>query len=259
VLILIAIGIAGYGLYIATNSQIEAGLVLMASGVFSFVLALKVSDLKDRLDWAKAENQKLAKKVSNAVQKANPAKPRKNPTEVSEPEYYIPQPPPEVEDDFDPRLEESIWVEPDPTPVKPFPLVSGNDSRKIVTRTSRAAGGYVQETWKGERSWSPDEIGELIELYSEGDILDSIAIKMRLDKKDVVYRLTRLSFGDSGELENLSEAPNDGKVWSKEDSNKLLEMNSAGITLNGMSKTFGRTKLAIGWRLADQRELRNIG
>jgi aspartate/methionine/tyrosine aminotransferase len=68
-----------------------------------------------------------------------------------------------------------------------------------------------------------------------------------------------LSFGDSGELENLSEAPNDGKVWSKEDSNKLLEMNSAGITLNGMSKTFGRTKLAIGWRLADQRELRNIG
>jgi hypothetical protein len=259
VLILIAIGIAGYGLYIATNSHLEAGVLLTAAGVFSFVLALQVSDLKDRLDWAKAENQKLAKKVSNAAQKANPAKPRKNPPKVSEPEYYIPEPPPEVDDDFDPRPEESIWVEPDPTPVKPLPLVSGIDSRKIVTRTSRAAGGYVQETWKGEHSWSPDEIGELIELYSEGDILDSIAIKMRLDKKDVVYRLTRLSFGDSGELEDLSEAPNDGKAWSKEDSNKLLEMNSAGITLNGMAKTFGRTKLAIGWRLADQRELRNIG
>ena len=222
-------------------------------------LALKISDLKDRLDWAKAENQKLAKRKSKSGPKADIAKPKKIPPEVIEPEYYIPEPPPEVEDDFDPRPEDSIWVEPDPTPVKPLPFVSDTDSRKIVTRTSRAGGGHVQETWKGERSWSPDEIGELIELYSEGDILDSIAIKMRLDKKDVVYRLTRLSFGDSGELENLSEAPNDGKAWSKEDSSKLLEMNSAGITLNGMAKTFGRTKLAIGWRLADQRELRNIG
>lgn len=258
-LILISIGIAGYGLYIATNSHLEAGLVLTAAGVFSFVLALQVSELKDRLDWAKAENQKLTKMKSKSAPKANIAKPKKIPPEVIEPEYYIPEPPPEVDDDFDPRPEESIWVEPDSTPVKPLPLVSDIDSRKIVTRTSRAAGGYAQETWNGERSWSADEIGELIELYAEGDNLDSIAIKMRLDKKDVVYRLTRLSFGDAGELEDLSEAPNDGKAWSKEDSNKLLEMNTAGITLNGMAKTFGRTKLAIGWRLADQRELRNIG
>ena len=183
VLILISIGIAGYGLYIATNSHLEAGVVLTAAGVFSFVLALQVSDLKDRLDWAKAENQKLAKKGSKAAPKADLAKPKKNSPEVSEPEYYIPEPPPEVDDDFDLRPEESIWLEPDPTPAKPFPLASDIDSRKIVTRTSRTAGGYVQETWKGERSWSPDEIGELIELYAEGDILDSIAIKMRLDKK----------------------------------------------------------------------------
>jgi hypothetical protein len=60
-------------------------------------------------------------------------------------------------------------------------------------------------------------------------------------------------------LEDLSEAPNDGKAWNKEDSKKLLEMNTAGITLIGMAKTFGRTKLAIGWRLADQAKLNKIG
>lgn len=51
-LILISIGIAGYGLFIATNSHLEAGVVMIAAGVFSFVLALQVSDLKDRLDDA---------------------------------------------------------------------------------------------------------------------------------------------------------------------------------------------------------------
>ena len=88
--------------------------------------------------------------------------------------------------------------------------------------------------------------------------MDSIAIKMRLDKKDVVYKLTRLNFGDAGDMEDLSEAPNDGKAWSKEDSKKLLEMNAAGITLSGMAKTFGRTKLAIGWRLVDQQKLNKL-
>jgi hypothetical protein len=259
VLILISIAIAGYGLYLATNGNLEPGIVLAAAGVFSFYLSLKISDLKDRLDWAKAENQKLAKKAEKSKLKPEAPKLPKERLEDIEPQVYVPEPPPVVDDYFETVPEESIWVEPDPAPAKHVPLEAEVDPPRIVTRTSRAAGGYTQETWKGERTWSRDEVSELIELYSDGDILDSIAIKMRLDKKDVVYKLTRLTFGDSGDLEDLSEAPNDGKAWSKQDSKKLLEMNGAGITLNGMAKTFGRTKLAIGWRLADQRELRNIG
>jgi hypothetical protein len=257
VLILISIGIAGYGLYLATNGDLEPGIVLTAAGAFSFYLALKISDLKDRLDWAKAENQKLVKKVEKSKLKPEAPKLPKELLEDIEPRVYVPEPPPVV-DDCTPIPEESIWVDPDPVPPRQSMVVAETEPLRIVTRTSRSTGGYAQETWKGERTWSSDEVAELIELYSDGDLLDSIAIKMRLDKKDVVYKLTRLNFGDSGDLENLSEAPNDGKAWSKEDSKKLLEMNAAGITLSGMAKTFGRTKLAIGWRLADQGKLTKI-
>jgi hypothetical protein len=128
----------------------------------------------------------------------------------------------------------------------------------IITRTSTNAGGYTQETWKGERTWSPLEVDELLNLYSEGDLLESIAIKLRIDMKDVVYKLTRLNFEDSGDLEDISEAPNDGKAWSEDNSKKLIEMNIAGISLSGMAKILGRTKLAIGWRLADQRRLLSL-
>ena len=78
---------------------------------------------------------------------------------------------------------------------------------------------------------------------------------MRLDKKDIASRLTRLNFGEDGDLENIAQAPHDGKGWTKEDSKKLVEMNASGVSLNEMSKILGRTKLAIGWRLAEGRML----
>jgi hypothetical protein len=257
-LVLISIAIAGFGLYIATSSDLASGLALTASGLFSLFLALQISDLKDRLSWAKAENQKLEKKVAKRSSKIELPKVNKEPPAVAEPEHYTPEPPDEYDDYAESIPEEEIWVDPDPAPMRPAAPVADTEPPRIVTRTSRSSGVYTQETWKGERTWSRDEVDELIELYSDGDVLDSIAIKMRLDKKDVVYKLTRLNFGDSGDLEDLSEAPNDGKAWSKEDSKKLLEMNAAGITLSGMAKTFGRTKLAIGWRLVDQQKLNKL-
>jgi hypothetical protein len=258
-LVLISIAIAVSGLYIATASHLEAGITLTASGLFSLFLALQISDLKDRLSWAKAENEKLSKKAAKSSPSVSdvPKVDRKSPKAV-DPKHQIPEPPVDFYDDPESIPEEVIRVDPDPAPARLAAPVATAEPPRIVTRTSRSSGGYTQETWKGERTWSRNEVDELIELYSDGDVLDSIAIKMRLDKKDVVYKLTRLNFGDSGDLEDLSEAPNDGKAWSKEDSKKLLEMNTAGITLSGMAKTFGRTKLAIGWRLADQRKLTKI-
>lgn len=257
-MLVLIIAIAGYGLYIAADINLEAGIALAASGVFSFFLALQISDLRDRLSWTRAENQKLVKKAAKRSPLIDNPKVHKGPPKVAEPQRDIPEPPIEIDDYIDRGPEESVWVEPDPAPARLAAPVVDFEQPKIVTRTSRSSGGYAQETWKGERTWSRDEVDELIELYSDGDLLDSIAIKMRLDKKDVVYKLTRLNFGDSGDLEDLAEAPNDGKAWSKEDSRKLLEMNAAGITLTGMAKTFGRTKLAIGWRLADQGKLTKI-
>jgi hypothetical protein len=131
-------------------------------------------------------------------------------------------------------------------------------SPKIVTRTSQVAGGQTQETWKGERTWSSFEVEELVGFYLDGELLDSIAIKLRIDKKDVIYKLTRLNFDETGDLDITSEAPNDGKAWTDEHSKKLLEMNEAGITLSGMASILGRTKLAIGWRLAEKRKLLDV-
>jgi hypothetical protein len=257
-LVLISIAIAGSGLYVATDSNLQAGIALTASGLFSMFMAVQISDLKDRLSWAKAENQKLAKKAAKSSSGADVPKASKKSPKAVDLQRHIPEPPLDFDDYPESIPEESIWVDPDPVPPRPSAVVAETEPPRIVTRTSRSTGGYAQETWKGERTWSRDELDELIELYSDGDLLDSIAIKMRLDKKDVVYKLTRLNFGDSGDLEDLSEAPNDGKAWSKEDSKKLLEMNAAGITLSGMAKTFGRTKLAIGWRLADQQKLNKL-
>jgi hypothetical protein len=48
------------------------------------------------------------------------------------------------------------------------------------------------------------------------------------------------------------------KAWTDELSKKLLEMNEAGITLSGMASVLGRTKLAIGWRLAEKRKLLSL-
>lgn len=260
--ILISIALSSYGLYASASGNLEAGIVLVAAGVFSFFLSLQNSDLRDRLRWAKEENEKLVKKAARAsVQLAArqiEIKPPISATpEISEPEPPKPEPP-EPEDYLKLDLEDSVWVDPDPVQEQSSSPLEQIDPPKVITRTSSSAGGDTQETWTGERTWSRDEIDALIELYSDGNTLDSIALSMRLDKKDVVYKLTRLNFGDSTDLEDVSEAPNHGKSWSKQNSEKLLEMNSAGITLSGMAKTFGRTKLAIGWRLALQNQLNRI-
>ena len=189
------------------------------------------------------------------------------PTPVSKapepPSYLEPDPPefldPEAPDDSDYGPEEPANIEPDPESSIRAPRIRhAYHPPAVITRTSKGAGGYTQETWKGERTWLPLEIDELIELYSEGDSLESIAIKLQIDVKDVVYKLTRLNFNESGDLEDLSEAPNDGKKWSEEHSKKLLEMAVAGITLSGTARILGRTKLAIGWRLAENRKLLDI-
>lgn len=207
---------------------------------------------------ASAQKEKVSSKPQVRSKPKVPKPPAPEPPEYLEPEspeFLYPEAPYEV--DYGP--EEPAVNEPDPFHPAPVQIPPAPDKPPvIITRTSTTAGGDTQETWTGERTWSRDEIDALIELYSDGNTLDSIALSMRLDKKDVVYKLTRLNFGDSTDLEDVSEAPNHGKSWSKQNSEKLLEMNSAGITLSGMAKTFGRTKLAIGWRLALQNQLNRI-
>ena len=291
-MIVVSIGLGVIGVwYLIDRGDLVAGFSLIVASAIAILLSRKVSALEERLDQESKEHKKLAQMVARLANQPKQPKIKKNPSkrepkstadltkapETSKPskpkvpkvaapeppEYLEPELPeflyPEAPDDVDYGPEYPVLKEPDPavvapaqsTPVPKHPPV-------IITRTSTNAGGYTQETWKGERTWSPLEVDELLNLYSEGDLLESIAIKLRIDKKDVVYKLTRLNFEDSGDLEDISEAPNDGKAWSEDHSKKLIEMNIAGISLSGMAKILGRTKLAIGWRLADQRKLMSL-
>jgi len=257
---LISIAIASIGFYaIGTGESPWAGIGLVAAGLFAGLLSVKVTSLQEQLDWEREQAKRLSEAKSKKQAKANKKAPKtiKNPVAPSpqaQPAIDPEPTPPELE----PELEESYWLEPDGTPSKPFPRVKPAETPRIITRTSQVAGGQTQETWKGERTWSPFEVDELLGFYLDGELLDSIAIKLRIDKKDVIYKLTRLNFGETGDLDVTSEAPNDGRAWSDEHSNKLLEMNNSGITLSGMANILGRTKLAIGWRLAEQRKLLHL-
>jgi hypothetical protein len=260
VFILISITIASMGFYaIGTGESPWAGIGLVAAGLFAGLLSVKVTSLQEQLDWERKLAKQLLDKRLETEKQAKKTSPKKTvndlvPSPQAEPPSYPEPTPPELE----PEPGESYWVEPDVTPSKTLPRVEPIVSPKIVTRTSRVAGGQTQETWKGERTWSSIELEELVGFYLDGELLDSIAIKLRIDKKDVIYKLTRLNFDETGDLDVTSEAPNDGKAWSDEHSKKLLEMNEAGIRLSGMASVLGRTKLAIGWRLAEKRKLLNV-
>ena len=288
-LILVSLLFGAFGVwYLIDGGDLVAGFSLMLASAFGVFLSMKALALEKRLAQESKEHKKLAQMVARQANQRpatkspskrepkDPANVTKAPKAPRSPKPRVPKPPapeppeylepespeflyPEAPDDVDYGPEEPAVNEPDPFHPAPEQIPPAPDKPPvIITRTSTTAGGDTQETWTGERTWSRDEIDALIELYSDGNALDSIALSMRLDKKDVVYKLTRLNFGDSTDLENVSEAPNHGKSWSKQNSEKLLEMNSAGMTLSGMAKTFGRTKLAIGWRLALQNQLNRI-
>ena len=258
--VLISITIASLGFYaLGSGESPVAGIGLVGAGIFAGLLSVKVSSLQEQVDSErKLAKQRLEKELETPkkVKKAPPKKTIKDspPALEAQPPIYPEPAPPEPE----PETEESYWLEPDGTPSKPLPGVKPAETPRIITRTSQVAGGQTQETWKGERTWSSFEVDELMGFYLDGELLDSIAIKLRIDKKDVIYKLTRLNFGETGDLDVTSEAPNDGRAWSDAHSSKLLEMNEAGITLSGMASILGRTKLAIGWRLAEKRKLLNV-
>lgn len=291
-MIVVSIGLGVIGVwYVIDRGDLVAGLSLMVASAIAIFLSRKVSALEERLDQESREHKKLAQMVARQANQPKQPKIKKNsskrehkvsadltkapetsePSKPKAPKPVAPEPPkylepespeflyPEAPDDEDYGPEYPVLKEPDPavvTPVQSTPVPI--HSPVIITRTSSNAGGQTQETWKGERTWSSFEVDELMSFYLDGELLDSIAIKLRIDKKDVIYKLTRINFGETGDLDVTSEAPNDGRAWSDAHSSKLLEMNEAGITLSGMASILGRTKLAIGWRLAEKRKLLNV-
>ena len=134
-------------------------------------------------------------------------------------------------------------------------MVAAPKQPTIVTRTTNPTINLIDD-WSEKTSWSDDELNKLEIFFNAHMPILEIANTMRLDQKDVAYKLSRVLFSASGELDNVSAAPNNGKAWKKEQSNRLVTHLKAGKSIEDMARVLGRTQIAIAWRLVDQnREL----
>jgi hypothetical protein len=124
--------------------------------------------------------------------------------------------------------------------------------QKIVTRTTSNPQTNLIDDWAEKTLWSEDELSRLEICFNSGMPIMAIANSMRLDQKDIVYKLARVIFNVSGDLDDVSSAPNNGKSWSKEQSNRLVTHLKAGKSLEDMAMVLGRTQIAVAWRLVDQ-------
>ena len=75
---------------------------------------------------------------------------------------------------------------------------------------------------------------------------------LRVDQKDVVYKIAREVFGCRGEIDNVSKARNNGHSWQAEEQERFAALFEAGKSIYQIARALGRTQLAIVWRLIDQ-------
>lgn len=123
---------------------------------------------------------------------------------------------------------------------------------EIVTRTSKKVLVPVVDNWQSERVWKIDEEELLERLYKRGLDVRNIALQMKLDAKDIVYRIARSKFGCVGDLENLQFAPNHGRTWLTQDIETLEAGLDKGKTVKQLAFSLGRTELAIVWQVIDR-------
>ena len=252
--------IAGISILSENNSP-DAGALLIAASAFAIFLSFRIESLKSQLEDERkgaARRDRTASKVSPKLKLSQP-KP-KQPKIIEVPNSNSAS-----------VLVELIAVKPEVEKLTVITQanVASNVQKleeeprqitqaKVVTRTSRNEGGNTRDTWVSERAWNGKETLDVINLFLQGKNVGQIATNMSIDSKDVACKLTRISFNETQDLEELEHATRDGSRWSDTDHKKLMEMHNAGISLSGMAKILGRTKLAIGWRLADYRALRNL-
>lgn len=127
----------------------------------------------------------------------------------------------------------------------------------VVTRTSTlGAGVRAIDNWFEKTDWLANEDLDLKARINMGESVATIAVALGIDQKDVAYRATRLYFDEWGELDDKSKAPFDGTNWTKTQKAQFDDLISARKPLSEITKLLGRTKIAIGWRMIDNRIMR---
>ena len=122
----------------------------------------------------------------------------------------------------------------------------------VVTRTSNTGATKAIDTWEQEREWTSSETSSLMNLYEARLDVKTLAIRMNMDAKDIVYRIARVEFQCRGDLEDLSLAPNHGRSWLSGDKEKLKTGIEQGKSIKEIGFALGRTQLAIVWQAIDR-------
>ena len=252
--------IAGISILSENNSP-DAGILLVAASALAIFLSFRIESLKGQLE----DERKSAARRDRTESKGSPKPKSSQPTSGLPKIADLPTSnsasalvesiaeAPEVEN-INSITQAKVEVKVQKPEVEPGQITQA----KVVTRTSKHVVGNTRDTWVAERSWSAPDTLNLIDLYLQGKNVGQIAVTLLIDSKDVACKLTRISFNETQELEEFEHATRDGTRWSEADHKKLMEMHLAGISLTGMAKILGRTKLAIGWRLADHSALTNL-
>ena len=126
------------------------------------------------------------------------------------------------------------------------------DPLTIVTRTSNKGATKAIDIWEQEREWTSSETSSLMNLYGARLDVKTLAIRMNMDAKDIVYRIARVEFQCNGDLEDLSLAPNHGRSWLSGDREKLKTGIEQGKSIKEIGFALGRTQLAIVWQAIDR-------
>lgn len=145
----------------------------------------------------------------------------------------------------------TLKATPEVNPKSEVPKPAPDMQPVIVTRTTDQ-GARALDTWAGERTWSESETEKLIELYREGRVVFYMAGNLRVDQRDVVYKIAREIFDCRGEIDELNKAKNNGLSWQAEDQERFAALFEAGKSVDKIAKALGRTQLAIVWRSIDQ-------
>ncbi|MGV2953362.1 hypothetical protein ACNPM8_14495 [Glutamicibacter sp. AGC46] len=104
-----------------------------------------------------------------------------------------------------------------------------------------------------ERVWSISESTRAVELYRTGKPIFQIARTMRIDQKQVAMHLVRELFGFQGELNDLENAPRNGKSYTDDELAIIVSYFEAGSPIQDIATAVERTVLGVGWRMLDRR------
>lgn len=144
-------------------------------------------------------------------------------------------------------------LEPNPTSLSQVKSPPASELR-IVSRTqSNKSGTPYRDTWIAEKTFSPEESLEVVQQFQSGAETMGIAIQMNIDHKDIIIHLTRTYFDYFGPMEDLESATNNRRRWTDGEDEVLLQRLGQRQALERISHDFGRTPLAIGWRIFSKR------